>query len=95
MGYRKTIRYADAAGRAFHSIPDTSFSFQITSPSGGFGGIVLKPWGIRKTPTAAYIPMMQQKLGAIPGIQMFPVMPPPLPGGGKMMILPPDSPLPT
>src|SRR5438477_3576850 len=81
-----TIRYADAAGRAFHSIPDTQFSFQITSPSGGFGGVVLKPWGIRKTPTAAYVPLFQQKLGAIPGIQMFPVMPPPLPGGDTMPI---------
>src|SRR5256714_1569907 len=81
-----TIRYADAAGRAFHSIPDAGFSFQITSPSSGFGGIVLKPWGIRKTPTTAYIPVMQQKLGAIPGIQMFPVMPPPLPGGETMPV---------
>jgi multidrug efflux pump len=81
-----TIRYADAAGRAFHSIPDTQFSFQITNPSGGFGGMVLKPWGIRKTPTAQYIPLMQQKLGAIPGIQMFPVMPPPLPGGETMPV---------
>jgi multidrug efflux pump len=81
-----TIRYADAAGRVFHSIPDAGFSFQITSPSSGFGGIVLKPWGIRKTPTAAYIPVMQQKLGAIPGIQMFPVMPPPLPGGETMPV---------
>src|SRR5436853_323103 len=81
-----TIRYADAAGRAFHTIPDAQFSFQITNPSGGFGGIVLKPWGIRTTPTAQYIPLMQQKLGGIPGIQMFPVMPPPLPGGETMPV---------
>src|SRR2546421_10549161 len=81
-----TIRYADAAGVAFHSIPDTQFSFQITSPSGGFGGMVLKPWGIRKTPTAAYVPVFQQKLGGITGIQMFPVMPPPLPGGDTMPV---------
>src|SRR5213075_459805 len=31
-------------------------------------------------------PVMQQKLGAIPGIQMFPVMPPPLPGGETMPV---------
>ena len=42
--------------------------------------MVLKPWGTRKTPTAAYLPVVQQKLGAIPGIQMFPVMPSALPG---------------
>lgn len=76
-----TIRYADAAGKIFHDIPDTRFTFQITNPDQGFGGMVLKPWGTRKTPTAAYLPVVQQKLGAIPGIQMFPVMPPALPGG--------------
>jgi len=75
-----TIRYADAAGKIFHDIPDTRFTFQITNPDQGFGGMVLKPWGTRKTPTAAYLPMVQQKLGAIPGIQMFPVMPSALPG---------------
>jgi len=75
-----TIRYADAAGKIFHDIPDTRFTFQITNPDQGFGGMVLKPWGTRKTPTAAYLPVVQQKLGAIPGIQMFPVMPSALPG---------------
>src|SRR5580693_6716962 len=75
-----TIRYADAAGKVFKDIPDTRFTFQITSPSSGFGGMVLKPWGTRKTPTVNYLPVVQRQLGAIPDIQMFPVMPDPLPG---------------
>src|SRR5437763_16678135 len=65
-----TIRYADAAGKVFQDIPDTRFTFQITNPSSGFGGMVLKPWGTRKTPTKDYLPVVQQKLAAIPGIQM-------------------------
>ena len=81
-----TIRYADAAGKIFLDVPDTRFTFQITNPSGGFGGMVLKPWGVRKTPTAAYLPVMQQKLGALPGIQMFPVMPSALPGGDSFPV---------
>ena len=48
-----TIRYADAAGKVFQDIPDTRFTFQITFPDNGFGGMVLKPWGVRKTPTKA------------------------------------------
>ena len=76
-----TIRYADAAGKVFQDIPDTRFTFQLTFPDNGFGGMVLKPWGTRKTPTKDYLPVVQEKLGAIPGIQMFPVMPPALPGG--------------
>ncbi len=81
-----TIRYADAAGKIFMDIPDTRFTFQITNPDQGFGGMVLKPWGVRKTPTAAYLPQVQAKLGAIPGIQMFPVMPSALPGGDSFPV---------
>src|SRR5229473_2108972 len=69
-----TIRYADAAGKVFQDIPDTRFTFQITSPSSGFGGMVLKPWGTRKVPTKNYLPVVQEQLGAIHGIQMFPIM---------------------
>ncbi len=81
-----TIRYADAAGKIFLDIPDTRFTFQITSPDQGFGGMVLKPWGVRKTPTAAYLPVVQHKLAGIPGIQMFPVMPSALPGGDSFPV---------
>jgi multidrug efflux pump len=81
-----TIRYADAAGKVFHDIPDTRFTFQITFPDNGFGGMVLKPWGTRKTPTKDYLPVVQQKLGAIPGIQMFPIMPEALPGSDNFPV---------
>jgi multidrug efflux pump len=81
-----TIRYADAAGKVFTDIPDTRFTFQITQPSFGFGGMVLKPWGTRKTPTKDYLPIVQQKLAAIPGIQMFPIMPEALPGSDNFPV---------
>jgi multidrug efflux pump len=81
-----TIRYADAAGTVFQNIPDTRFTFQLTFPDNGFGGMVLKPWGVRKTPTKAYLPQVQAQLGAIPGIQMFPIMPSALPGGDNFPV---------
>jgi multidrug efflux pump len=81
-----TIRYADAAGKVFQDIPDTRFTFQLTFPDNGFGGMVLKPWGVRKTPTKAYLPQIQAKLGAIPGIQMFPIMPSALPGADNFPV---------
>src|SRR6266498_236916 len=81
-----TIRYADAAGKVFQNIPDTRFTFQLTYPDNGFGGMVLKPWGVRKTPTKAYLPQIQAKLGAIPGIQMFPIMPSALPGADNFPV---------
>ncbi|MBX6326480.1 MAG: efflux RND transporter permease subunit, partial [Chthoniobacterales bacterium] len=81
-----TIRYADAANNVFQSIPDTRFTFQITFPDQGFGGMVLKPWGTRKTPTKQYLPLVLQKLGAIPGIQMFATMPSALPGSDNFPV---------
>ena len=81
-----TIRYADAAEKVFLGLPDTRFTFQITFPDSGFGGMVLKPWGVRKTPTAAYLPRVQAGLGAIPGIQMFPIMPSALPGSDNFPV---------
>src|SRR6476661_1354830 len=81
-----TIRYADAAGKVFQNIPDTRFTFQLTFPDNGFGGMVLKPWGVRKTPTKNYLPVIQQKLAGIPGIRMFPVMPAALPGADNFPV---------
>jgi len=57
-----TIRYADAAGKVFQDVPDTRFTFQVTFPDRGFGGMVLKPWGVRKTKTEAYLPGIQQNV---------------------------------
>src|SRR5438309_7569355 len=81
-----TIRYADAAEKVFLDVPDTRFTFQITFPDNGFGGMVLQPWGTRKTPTAAYLPRVQAGLGAITGIQMFPIMPSALPGSDNFPV---------
>ncbi len=82
----QTQSYADAAGKAFLGFPQTRFTFQITFPSNGFGGMVLKPWDQRKETAFQLLPQVQGKLSAIPGIQMFPVMPPALPGGGQFPV---------
>jgi multidrug efflux pump len=82
----QTSRYSAAANRAFMSIPETDFTFQITFPSSGFGGMVTKPWDERKRTVYQIMPEVQKKLQAIPGIQMFPVTPPALPGGGQFPV---------
>ena len=82
----QTSRYAAAANRVFLGIPETDFTFQITFPSSGFGGMVTKPWDERKRTVFQIMPEVQRKLAAIPGIQMFPVTPPALPGGGQFPV---------
>jgi len=76
-------RFAAAVNQVFLSIPETDFTFQVTFPSSGFGGMVVKPWDKRDRTIFAILPEVQQKLQTIPGIQIFPVTPPALPGGGQ------------
>ncbi len=82
----QTSRYAAAANEAFMSVPETDFTFQITNPSSGFGGMVITPWEKRERTIFQILPEVQQKLHAIPGIRMFPVTPPALPGGGQFPV---------
>ena len=78
----QTSQYTAAVNRAFLSVPETDFTFQITFPSAGFGGMVTKPWDERERTIFQILPEVQQKLFAIPAIRIFPVTPPALPGGG-------------
>jgi len=82
----QTSLYAAAANRTFLAVPETDFTFQITFPTSGFGGMVTKPWGERKRTAFQILLEVQQKLQAIPGIRMYPVMPPALPGGGQFPV---------
>ena len=82
----QTSVFAAAANDAFQSIPETEFTFQITFPTSGFGGMVTKPWNERERTVFQILPEIQQKLQRIPGIQMFPVTPPALPGGGQFPV---------
>ena len=82
----QTSSYTDEAAKIFLGFPATQFVFQLTFPSSGFGGMVLKPWDQRKETAFQLLPQAQAKLGSIPGIQMFPVMPPALPGGGQFPV---------
>ncbi len=79
----QTSKSAAAAGKVFHSVPETDFSFQITMPSSGFGGVVLKPWNDRKRSVFEVLPEVQGDLAKIPGISMMAVTPAALPGGSQ------------
>ena len=79
-------RYAAAVNRVFLGEPESDFTFQVTYPSSGFAGMVLKPWAERKRTVFQLLPEVQQKLHAIPGIRVLPVTPPALPGGGQFPV---------
>jgi multidrug efflux pump len=82
----QTSSFTAAANKVFLSIPETQFTFQSTQPTSGFSGMVTKPWGERQRSVFAIMPEVQQKLQALPGIRIFPVLPPALPGGGQFPV---------
>jgi len=70
----------------YHSFPESESIFQITSPNGGFGGMVTKPWSQRKKTAQQLLVESVGPLSKIPGIRVIPLTPPPLPGGGNFPV---------
>jgi multidrug efflux pump len=70
----------------YKSFPEMGSVFQITNPSGGFGGMVTKPWSQRKKTTEQLLAESAGKLSKIAGVRVIPLVPPPLPGGGNFPV---------
>jgi multidrug efflux pump len=79
----QSLFYVNQANDAYQSIEETDFTFLLTFPSGGFSGMVVKPWDQRERSVFDILPEVQQKLAGISGVRIFPVTPPALPGGGS------------
>ena len=78
--------FANQADQAFRNVDETAFTFQLTFPDGGFGGMVLEDWGERERSVFDIKPEVAQALNGIAGLSMFPVTPPALPGGGEFPV---------
>ena len=78
--------FADEINKAFRSAPEVSNTFQISSPTGGFGGLVTVPWNERERTTEQIAAELFPKTGSIAGLQVIPITPPPLPGGSNFPI---------
>lgn len=79
-------KYAADANDVFFSFPEASHTFQLTFADNGFGGMILDPWSERDRTAFEVIPEVREKLHAIPGVRMFPILPPALPGGGDFPV---------
>src|SRR5262245_51527436 len=82
----QTRLFANQINDVYRSFPEAAGTFELTSPSSGFGGMVTKPWSER-TKTAQQLQMaVAGPLSKIPGVRAFPLTPPPLPGGGDFPV---------
>lgn len=79
-----TLNYTELFTKPFDDIyksfPETANYFTVNMKQ-PISGMVLKPWSERQSQFALKEPL-QKKLSAIPGLNTFAVIPPPLPGGG-------------
>src|ERR1700756_1350376 len=82
----QTNLYTNEVYDVYHSFPENESIFQITSPNGGFGGMVTKPWSERKKTAQQLLVESTGPLSKIAGIRVIPLTPPPLPGGGDFPV---------
>jgi len=82
----QTRLYTNQVYDVYHSFPENQSIFQITSPTGGFGGMVTKPWSERKKTAQQLLLESTGPLSKIAGIRVIPLTPPPLPGGGTFPV---------
>ncbi|HEX2855219.1 MAG TPA: efflux RND transporter permease subunit [Opitutaceae bacterium] len=86
--------YGKAVEDAFMSTPERDLTFQIMFPPSigagfgfdGFGGVVVKPWEKRERSVFQILPEVQQKLSDVPGLEVYALTPPALPGGSNFPV---------
>jgi multidrug efflux pump len=82
----QTKLFAAQVYDVYHSFPESAGTFQITTPNGGFGGMVTKPWSERKKTAQQLLIESTGPLSKIAGVRVIPLTPPPLPGGGSFPV---------
>src|SRR4051794_24409320 len=82
----QTNLFAQQVENVYRWFPENGGTFQITQPSGGFGGMVTKPWSERKRTSQQLLAASTGPLSKIPGIRVIPLTPPALPGGGNFPV---------
>jgi multidrug efflux pump len=82
----QTKLYTKEVNDVYRAFPESESIFQITSPTGGFGGMVTKPWSERKKTAQQLLVESTGPLSKIAGIRVIPLTPPPLPGGGDFPV---------
>jgi multidrug efflux pump len=82
----QTNLFSQQVLKVYQSFPESDSIFQLTTPNGGFGGMVTKPWSQRKKTTQQLLLESTGPLSKISGVRVIPLTPPPLPGGGNFPV---------
>lgn len=82
----QTMLYASQLNEVYSQFPEWAQTFQIIGPTGGFSGMVVKPWGERKRTTIKIAEEAPPAFQHLTGIQTIITTPEPLPGGSDFPV---------
>lgn len=74
------------AAEGMRQFEESDSFFNVTFPTGGFGGMQAVDWSARERTTADMIPQAMGTLGSIREVSAFPSLPPPLPNAGQFAV---------
>jgi multidrug efflux pump len=78
----QVTKYTEQVNTIFQSEPEFESSFQITFATGGFGGMLVKPWDERKRSIFPIQEEVARKLSSIAGVRAPAFLPSALPSAG-------------
>ena len=91
-----TSGHMDKVLKIGETMPEYDGMFEIVFPSNGFGGFMLKNWHDRERTAKQIQPEIFGAVSKIKELQIFPVLPPALPGAGnydvELVLKGPDTP---
>ncbi len=80
------VPYTEQIEKAYEETPEFHHSFQITFPTGGFGGLVADPWDERQRSIFQIQPEIRQKLSQLAGVKAPVILPAALPSPGQFPV---------
>ncbi len=82
----QTLLYTKAVNQVYRTFPEYANSFELINPTGGFSGMLTKPWSQRNRTIMEMEGEAWGKMSVIPGVRVIMFSPPPLPGGSNFQI---------
>ena len=80
------VPYTEQIQRAYEETPEFHHSFQLTFPTGGFGGMVVAPWDQRERTIFEIQPEIAAKLASVAGVKAPAFLPAALPSPGRFPV---------
>ena len=79
----ETDRDSKKVSRTLTSFPESEYMWSQTQAWGGYGGVVMKDWRLRKRSTEQLYGQFYGAVSQVPGLRVFPRLDPPLPTSGN------------